>query len=110
PFRFRPRGRGGPRRRDATLELNDPALESDHRGMRAILGVQLRQDVSYLALDRLFAQRERPGDLLVRVALRNEPQDTYLRRRERVVRGVLGQLERHLRGERFAPGVHRADG
>src|SRR5450631_581242 len=99
PLLVRAEGPGGPRRRDARLELDDPALESDHRGMRAILGAQLRQNVSYLALDRLFAERERPGDLFVRVALRDQPQDAYLRRRERVVRGVLSQLEGYFRGE-----------
>ena len=77
--------------------------------MRAILGAQLRQDVSHLALDGLLAELECPGNLFVCISLRNEPQDAYLRRRERVIRGVLGQLERYLRGERLAPGVDRAD-
>src|SRR5208282_3425662 len=110
PLSVRAEGPGGPRRRDASLELDDPALESDHRGMRAVLGAQLRQDISHLTLDGLLAERERPGDFLVRVALRDEPQDAYLRRRERVVRRMLRQLEGHFRGERLAPGVHRADG
>src|SRR5208283_6059739 len=109
PLSVRPEGPGGTERHGARLELDDPALESDHRGMRAVLGAQLRQDISHLTLYGLLAQREGPGDLFIRVALRDQPQDAYLCRRERVVRRMLRQLERHFRGERLAPRVHRAD-
>ena len=95
-------GRGGVTC-DAKLELDNPSLQPDHRGMRAILGAQLRQDISHLTLDSLFAELERPGDLFVCVTLRDQPQDTHFRRRKRVGRGMLSQLELHIRGERLAP-------
>src|SRR5215469_11896717 len=37
------------------LELDDPALEPDHRGVRTVLGAQLRQNAADLAFDGLFA-------------------------------------------------------
>ena len=71
-----------------------------------ILGVELRQDVFHLAFDRLFAQTDRLGDLLVRVALRDEAQNTDLCRREALVSDLRGQIERYLGGQHLAASVH----
>src|SRR5882724_3361981 len=67
------------------LQLDDAALEPDHRGVGAVLGAELRQDVAHLALDGFLAERELLGDFLVGVALCDEAQHPDLRRGQRIV-------------------------
>ena len=51
---------------------------------------------AHLSLDGFLAERKLRGDLLVGVALRSQPQDADLRRGQRIVGGMLGELERHV--------------
>src|SRR5258707_7732856 len=67
------------------LQLDDAPLEADHRGVRAVLRAELREDVAHLALDRFLGERELRGDFLVGVALRDEAQHAQLGRGQMLV-------------------------
>ena len=62
------------------------------RARGATADAELRVDVGQVALDRPDAQRQRVGDLLVRPAVGDQPQDVELARRERLDRplGLAG--------------------
>src|SRR5690349_13924673 len=87
-------------------ELDDPAPEADHRRVRPVLRAELGQNVPYLPLDRLFAERKLSGDFLVGIALRDQAQDADLRGRERIVGRVLGNFHRHVGREHLPAAVN----
>src|SRR5271154_5683642 len=53
-------------------ELDDPALEPDHRGVGSVLGAQFGEDVADLAFHRILAGRELRRDLFVGIAVGNK--------------------------------------
>src|SRR6266403_433888 len=91
-------------------ELDDPPPEGDHGGLGAVLGAKLREDVADLALDRVLADRELGGDLLVGVTLGNQAHDTDFRSGQRLVGRMLGELVRNLWRERLLTGVDGSNG
>ena len=91
------------------LNLDDSALQTDHRGVGPVVGTQFGEDVPDLALDCLFADRELRGNLFVGIPFRDQPQDADFRRGQRVIGGMLGKLIGGFRGKRLFPGMHRAN-
>src|SRR6516165_1069245 len=103
-----------PERTDETplswnLEIDDAAPQSNHDRVGPVAGSELRQNFADLSLDGLFAQTEPSGDLFVGFTLGNQAQHADLRRSERVVGGMLGELIGGLRGKRLSAGVHGTD-
>ena len=80
-------------------EFDDPAFEPDHRGVGAIVGAQLGKDAPDLTLDGVFGDRELRGNLFIGIALGDQAQDAHFRRRQGLIGGMLGELERDLRGK-----------
>ena len=58
------------------LNLDDSALQTDHRGVGTVVGAQFGEDVPDLALDRFFADRKLRGNLFIGIPFRNQAQDT----------------------------------
>jgi hypothetical protein len=59
------------------LKLDDSALQTDHGGVGSVVGAQLEEDVSDLALDGFFADGELRGNLFVGIPFGNQPQHTH---------------------------------
>src|SRR5688572_11742996 len=80
------------------LRRLDPALaDRVHDRLGAVVHGELPQDARHVVLDGLLGDRERVGDLLVRLALRDVVEDLDLARRERRedvrrARPVYGEL------------------
>jgi hypothetical protein len=85
--------------------LDDSALQTDQCGVGSVVGAQFGEDVPDLALDGFFADGELRGNLLVGIPFGNQPQDTDLRRCQRVIRGMLGKLAAGLGGKTLFPGM-----
>src|SRR5262245_4311960 len=54
------------------LQIDNPALDADHRGMSPIVGAQLGKDVLDATLYGVFGDRQLIGDLLVGIATGNQ--------------------------------------
>ncbi len=63
------------------LKFDDPAFEPDHRGVGAIVGVQLGEDAPDLTLDGVFGHREQRRNLFIGIALGDQAQDAHFRSR-----------------------------
>jgi hypothetical protein len=66
--------------RSGELELDDSALQADHRGVGAVVGPQFGKDVLDPALDGFFGNRELVCNLLVRISCSDQAQDANLTR------------------------------
>ena len=74
---FEPSGRHG----SSVFGDLDPALAHGiHHGLGAVVDRELAQDAAHVVLDRLLADRQRVGDLLVGHPLRDVVQDLHLAR------------------------------
>ena len=71
---------------------------ADRDRVRARVGLQLREDVPDVALDRLLADEQPAGDIGVRHPVGEQLQDLALARREHVVLLLAGQERRHQGG------------
>jgi len=91
------------------LKLDDSALQTDHRGVGSVVGAQFGEDVSDLALDGFFADRELRGNLFVSIPFGNQTQDTDFRWGQGVIGGMFGDLVGGLRGQCLFPGMDGAD-
>jgi len=80
------------------LEFDDAALQADHGGVSAVVGAQFGEDILDSAFDGLFGNRELIGNLFVGIPGGDQTQDRDFRRSQGVIDGVLGELERDLRG------------
>jgi hypothetical protein len=56
------------------LQLDDSALQRDHRGVGAVVGAKFGEDIPDLALDRFFADGKVRGYFFVCIPFRNQPQ------------------------------------
>ena len=74
-------------------KLNDAPFEGDHHRVRAIVGVELRQDVPDTTRHGVFGQAQVIGNLLVGVPRGNQLQHIELRRCQRLEVRVRRQLE-----------------
>src|SRR5689334_14400516 len=70
--------RAGSGRIRLRTQADQPVLEGVAHQVGACLQAQLAQDVAAVRLDGADAQVQLPGDLLVRVAERDQPQDLAL--------------------------------
>src|SRR6266511_4949486 len=77
-------------------KAREAVLAGARGGLAAAVDVELLEDVVDVVLDRRDLDRERRGDLLVREALLDQPQDVELPRRQL----ALDRLEGALAGER----------
>lgn len=55
------------------LQFDDSTLQPDFHGMGPVVGSKFREDVANVALHTGFSDRELIGDLLVRIAISDEP-------------------------------------
>src|SRR5918994_3837070 len=100
----------GAARDDYTMvssDFDDAALHGDHHGMRAVAGAELRQDTLHVRLDRALRDGELLRDLLVRQAAADPAQHLELALRQRVVRGMLRDLNGDFGRD---PALARVDG
>src|SRR5262249_816635 len=84
----RPPRRVVPSPLSSRLQLDDAALDPDHRRVRPIRGSELGQDVLDAAFHGVFRDLELVGDLLVRVPRGDQLQDVDFRLRKGIVGGV----------------------
>ena len=85
------------------LKLDDSALQTDHRGVGSVVGPQLGENASDLALDGLFADGKLRGNLFVGIPFANQTQDTDFRWGQGVIGGMFGDLVGGLRGQCLFP-------
>src|SRR3984957_10940379 len=83
------------------LYLDDSALESDHRRVGTVIGVQFGEDIPDLAFDCFFADRQMRRYLFVGISFGNQAEDADFRRTERVIGGMLGKLICSINGKRL---------
>ena len=69
--RLRPQTHLPPGRLTVRLQCNDATLDADDRRVRAIIGVQLGQDILYAAFDRFLSNAQAGGDFLIGVTFRD---------------------------------------
>ena len=91
------------------LKFDNSALQTYHRGVGSVVGTQFGEDVSDLTLDGFLADRELRGNRFVGISLGNQTQDADFSCGQRVIGGMLGELEGGLRGKCLSSGVHRAN-
>src|ERR1039458_2182944 len=91
------------------LHLQKTALERNDHGMRAIAGVQLREDACNVMLDRLFRYVQHGRDDLVGTALRDAAKYVEFARGDSIVGGVFGNLLRDFRRDTLMTHVNLAN-
>ena len=90
----------------AIAEFDVSALDPDGRGMGAVIGSQLRQDVRDVVLDGFLRNRKLSGDLSIAIAHSNQPQHVDLAGAQFDIGGVVGQFGGNLRRDPFLPAMH----
>jgi hypothetical protein len=71
--------------------------------------MKLREDIRDMALHSLFGNEKFAGDLFVRIATGDQPEDVHLARRQVVPSGMFSQLGRYLRWNSPLTGVNGPD-
>ena len=100
-------GRG--RRRGQKLQLDDPSLHANHGCVGSIVGAQLGKDGLDSTLNRFFSNGKLIRDLLVGVARGDQSQHSDFRRRQRIIRGMLGDFVRGFGRKRFFSAMNGSD-
>src|SRR5580700_769469 len=90
-------------------EIEDPTLERNGDGVRAVTGIQLWQKASNVSLDRGYRDAELPRDLLVGMTARCTLEHLYLTCGQRFVCRMAPELGRNLWWNKALACVHRTD-
>ena len=80
------------------LHFQKATFQSDHDGVRAITGVELRENVLQMIFHCVFRDIERVRDDFIGATLRNSTKYIKLADCNRIISRVLGDLLSDLRG------------
>src|SRR5580658_4636979 len=78
--------------------------------MGSVVGAKLRENARNVALDGVLRNAKPAGDLLVRIAGRDQTEHIDLPKAQLVVPGMVSQFGGEFRGDSLLPGMYRPDG